>query len=243
MSKLKSTFILTLTACWTLSCTPPETGYKVEHYQDVKIEDLSAEIKIPSKAWDLLENKPLAASGHDEPAAPSAEHGGGEHGAPAGGGGSLLAKEFTFSEIIVYLSEKNDNVLKKPAYKIALPRGGGEIDLSQYMGISNGTFYVGFEFPEFTDAQEKKVLFVSRAKKRKIDEEVYGLGCNQFVDISTKFFEEMGKAGIKVNSTRERHVTVLGGHFLFSAQKGNTIFASQVTFKDSNHPNLFCEVP
>ncbi|MNY61910.1 hypothetical protein D3C86_1986530 [compost metagenome] len=111
------------------------------------------------------------------------------------------------------------------------------------MGISPGSFFVGFEYPEFVDAQDKKVLFVSQAKKRKIDDIVYGLGCNQFVDITSKFFEAMKREGLKVNTTRDRHLSVLGGHFLFSAQKNNTVYVSQVSFTDSNKTNLFCEAP
>ncbi len=223
------------------SCSEKETGYVVEEYSGVKVEDLAAEIKVPTTAWDLLEGK-VSGGEHHESGGGGGEHGGGGH----GGGGApavSLPKDFVFSEVSVYLVEKNDNVLKKSAYKISFPRGGGEIDLSQYAGISNGTFYVGFDFPEFTDAQDKKVLFVSKAKKRKIAEEVYGLGCNQFVDITDQYFALMPKVGIKVNTTRDRHLSVLGGHFLFSAQKGNTIYVSQVTFKDSTKNHLFCEAP
>lgn len=224
-----------LLAFGVLSCTEKEPGYHVEEYQGFKVEDLSSEIKIPATAWDLLEGKAAEAE-HRE--AESGGHGGG---APAAA--TSLAKDFVFSEVTVYLVEKNDNVLKKPAFKISFPRGGGEVDLSQFTGISNGTFYVGFDFPEFTEAQDKKVIFVSQSKKRKIDDEVYGLGCNQFADITNKYFEMMPKMGLKVNTTRDRHLSVLGGHFLFSAHKGNTIYVSQVTFKDSTKNFLFCEAP
>lgn len=221
-------FVLTLLVGMTMSCTPKE-GYIGHSYQEVKVDELAEEIKIPSKAWDLIEGKKA------DPHAAAAE---GEHGAAP-----TLNKDFIFSEIQVFLVEKNPGVLKRPAYKISLPRGGGEIDLSNYIGISPGTFYVGFEYPEFVDAQEKKVLFVSEAKKRKIDDVVYGLGCNQFVDITAKYFEAMKHEGIKVNTTRDRHLSVLGGHFLFAAHKGATVYISQVSFTDSNRKNLFCEVP
>ncbi|MNJ99714.1 hypothetical protein D3C87_174950 [compost metagenome] len=219
---------LSLTCLSVVACTPKE-GYVVDSYHEQKIEDLAEEVKIPSKAWDILEGKSTAAHGSSEEQSPEAS--------------SVLAKEFVFSEVTVFLVEKNPGVLKRPAYKISLPRGGGEIDLDHYMGISPGSFFVGFEYPEFVDAQDKKVLFVSQAKKRKIDDIVYGLGCNQFVDITSKFFEAMKREGLKVNTTRDRHLSVLGGHFLFSAQKNNTVYVSQVSFTDSNKTNLFCEAP
>lgn len=218
MRRFLSAFLLVLSAC------SAREGYQSESYSEIKVEDLANDIRIPTRAWDLLEGKaeePAETGEHESAVTPN--------------------KEFVFAEIVVFLKEKNPGVLRSPAIKILLPRGGGEIDLADYMGISPGTFFVGFEFPEFTEATEKKVLFVSRARKRRVDEVVFGAGCNQFFDISKKFFEQMKSEGVKVNTTRERHLSVLGGTFLFSAIKGNTVYVSQVSFTDSKHTHLFCE--
>ncbi|MEK2646511.1 hypothetical protein [Bdellovibrio sp. BCCA] len=211
-------------------------GYHVEEYQEIKFEDLAEDIKIPAKAWDALEFK--SAGGHEE-AAPSA---GGEHGAPAGGEHSST-KNLLFSEVTVFLVQKNPGIVEGEAVKILLPKGGGTIDLSRFITGQRGSFYVGFEFPAFEKATAKKVLFVSGTRKRRIEQKIFGAGCNQFFDITDRFMKEMKGEGLKVNTTQERYLSVLGGTFLFSAQQGSDIHVAQVTFKNSQYTPLFCEVP
>lgn len=224
-----------------ISCTAHES-YHQDQYKEVKITDVPEDIHIPPGAWDLLEGKGSDSKGD----AGKKEEGGKEAPKEAGkevkaGEDVKLHKEIVFSELDVFMVEKNEDVLKDKAVKIHFPKGGGEIDLAQYMGKAPGSFFVGFDDPDFKDATEKKVVFVSDTRKRRLEDQVYGGGCNQFFDITEQFLKNMKEQGLKVNTTRERHVTVLGGHFLFSAIKGNTVYISQVTFKDSEHKNLFCE--
>lgn len=223
--------LLVLSAC---TKTP---GYHVEEYKTIKFEDVPPDLKIPTKAWDSLSFKAPAAA-HGE------EHGGGEGGGEHGGGGEgkkESSKEIVFSDVTVFLVDKNPGILKSEALRFELPRGGGEIDLSQYVTDRQGSFYVGFEFPAFTEAKQSKVLFVSKARKRRLGETVFGAGCNQILDITTKFNLAMLGEGLKVNTTRERHISTLGGTFLFSAEKGDSIYVAQVSFVDPEHKALFCE--
>jgi hypothetical protein len=215
----------------------PPSAYKNEHAKTVIFDDVPADIKIPSQAWDLIEGK--AVGEHHEEA--KAEGGGGHGGGHGGGAAAPATPDIIFSEVVVLFSQKNDGVLKDSAYKIQLPRGGGEIDLADYVGEQPGTFFVGFEFPEFEDVAEKKVLFISHARKRRVDDQVLGGGCNTFFDISKAFNKEMLADGVKVNTTRDRHTTLLGGTFLVSAQKNGSIYTTQVTFTDSKHKQLLCE--
>ncbi|QDK38909.1 hypothetical protein [Bdellovibrio sp. NC01] len=243
--------IFSLWMFFLLGACTKEPGYHVEHYKEIKIEDIPADIKVPSKVWDLLEFKPVTAESHEEKKAEGhgeakaeGEHGGGEEKKEGGekkeGAGG---KDIVFSELSVFLVEKNDDIVKGEAVKISLPKGGGEIDLAQYITTNKGSFYVGFDFPQFTESTAQKVVFLSKTRKRRIDDKVLGAGCNQFLDITTTYTKEMAKAGLKVNTVRERYITVLGGTFFFSAQKAGTTYISQVTFKDSRYQNLFCEVP
>jgi hypothetical protein len=232
-----------LLSCFLLAACTEKVSFRTDAPKVISFEDVPADIRVPSSAWDLLEGK-SAEEHHEEAKLESGggEHGGGkaeggEHGKGAPGGGS----DIIFSEVNVFFTQKNDGVLKETSYKIQLPRGGGEIDLADYMGNQAGSFYVGFEFPEFEDVVDKKVLFVSHARKRKVDGDVLGAGCNQFFDISKKFNKAMQGEGIKSNTTRERHATLLGGSFLVSAKKNASTYVTQVTFKDSKHPYLFCE--
>ncbi|QLY26117.1 hypothetical protein [Bdellovibrio sp. KM01] len=215
-------------------------GYHREEYKTIKFEDVPPDLKIPTKAWDMLSFKAVE-SAHGEHAAAGGEggHGGGEGEGKKESG----SKEIVFADVSVFLVDKNPGILKDEALKFELPRGGGEIDLSQYLNNRQGSFYVGFEFPSFTEAKQSKVLFVSHARKRKLGDSVYGAGCNQILDITTKFNLAMQGEGLKVNTTRERHISVLGGTFLFSAEKGDTIYVAQVSFVDPEHANLFCEAP
>ncbi len=200
-----------------LGACKKDPGYHVEEYQEVKVDDLPDDVKIPSKAWGLLEFK---TTGEESPSA---------------------TKNIIFSEVNVYLVEKNPGVIQGEAVKISLPKGGGTIDLSRFVNEQRGSFYVGMEFPEFQEATGKKVFFISRARKRKIGAQVFGAGCNQFFDITDRFFKEMAVEGIRVNTTKDRHLSVLGGTFLFAAQKNNDVHVAQVTFTSSQQTALFCE--
>lgn len=148
---------------------------------------------------------------------------------------------FIFSEVKVWLKDKNPGVLKDPGIAIEFPKGGGEVDLAKFIANENGSFYVGFDFPEFEGATMKKVLFISRSKKRRIDGEVWGSGCNKAVDVTTQFLKSMEKnEGIKVNTTRHRHISVIGGTFILAATKDGQNFITQVTFTDSSHLDSLC---
>jgi hypothetical protein len=233
-------FIFSL-LCVTLAACTKKPGYHVEESKVVKIEELAEDIKVPSKAWDLLEFKTVseeAPAAHGEEKHAEGGEGGG-HG--EGEGKAAPAKTFTFSDIIVHLVQKNEGIVEGEAVKIHLPKGGGSIDLSRYITSQQGSFYVGIEYPAFETATAKKVVFVSRTRKRKIGAEVFGAGCNQVFDITDRFQKEMAGEGLKVNTTQERYISVIGGTFLFSAQKDNEVLLAQVTFTNPQYQHLFCE--
>lgn len=209
-------------------------AYHVEDGKEIKVEQLAEDIKVPSKAWDLLEFKTMS-----EDSASEVNHEGGDHG--GGEEKKAPAKNYTFSEVIVHLVQKNEGVVEGEAVKIHLPKGGGTIDLSRYVTSQSGTFYIGFEYPAFETATAKKVVFVSRTRKRKIGGQIFGAGCNQILDITERFLLEMKGEGIKVNTTQERYISVVGGTFLFSAQTATDVLLAQVTFVNPQFQHLFCE--
>jgi hypothetical protein len=201
----------------------------------LKVEDLPADIRIPSKAYAELQ----FASADSSHAA--AGGGGGEHGGGEAAAGAPAVSGIVFAEVSVILKEKNPGVVKGGGVKIKFPRGGGEVNLADYITETPGSFYVSFEYPDFAGSSQQKVLFVSKARKRRIDNQVFGAGCNQYFDITKSFAKAMLTDGIKVNTVRERYTSVLGGHFLFSAAKEGSQYMAQVTFRDSAHNHLFCE--
>lgn len=218
---------LFIAAITLLSCTKP-ANFRTEDAQMLKIEDLPTDFKMPAKIWDLVEKT------GDEKAEKSEK---GEKGTPEAGSAGIF-----YSTAKVFLTEKNEKILQTPAYEIELPRGGGGIDLATYLTSNQGTFYVGFELPEeFQTGKNFKAFYISQARKRKLEDRVFGAGCNQYFEITPKFLEMMKTEGIKANTTRQRHVTVLAGHYIFSVMKDNRIYITQVTITDSRYKNLLCE--
>lgn len=148
---------------------------------------------------------------------------------------------YIFVPITMTFEEKNEGVLKQNKFSFKFPRGGGTVDLSEYVTEKAGSFYVQFELPENLDQKDLKVYFISHTKKRKLGDEILGAGCGVYLDISKKFTSHFVNDAFKVNTTRSRHVTVLGGTFIFSLRQDNQMFISQVTFEDSRDKQLFCE--
>jgi hypothetical protein len=177
------------------------------------VADIAKDIKIPLKMWEMLSDKKEV--DHND--------------------------VYSFSEVKVILKEKNADIIKKGAIKIEYPRGGGELNLANYVTGKQGTFFVDFDFPEFEEATYKKIIFISNSRKRKIDDHIYGSGCHELIDISNRFFKESKNGGIKVNTTRNRHVSVLAGSFILIAKKNKQNYLSQVTFTDTEHKNLLCQ--
>ena len=150
-------------------------------------------------------------------------------------------KPILYTSVKVFLKEKNKGVLKNPLIAYEFPRGGGELDLSTVIGSSPGTFFLGFEFPEFENAHQKKAFLISQSRQRKVDGEILGSGCNKVFDISSEFFKQIETDGIKINTTRDRHISILAGHLVFFAEGEKNWFLSQVTFFDSTRSDLFCK--
>ncbi len=150
-------------------------------------------------------------------------------------------KSIIYTSVKVFLKEKNKGVLKKPTIAFEFSRGGGELDLSTLVGTNPGTFFLGFEFPEFENALQKKAFFISQSRQRKVDGEVLGSGCNKVFDISSEFFKQIGEEGIKINTTRFRHDSILGGHLVVYAEGEKNWLLTQITFFDSDRQDLFCK--
>ncbi len=147
---------------------------------------------------------------------------------------------FIFTESKLWLKEKNSGVLRNDAMAIEFPKGGGEVNFSSLRGKENGSFFLGMEMAEFAEASMVKVLFISHAKKRRIDGEIWGSGCNKVLDITEEFMKAMKGSGLKLNTTRDRHLTVAGGTFILAATKDGQNFISQITIKDSEKMDLAC---
>lgn len=227
--------------------------------------EMALDSKIPMPLWDLIEGKsPMIhgdSQGHQGTSANNSGHGGGSatpansggHGGGSGGssgghGGGAPTEsgsnniQIVFGTARVYLAEKNSGILTQSEQVINFPRGGGQVNLSDFVTNKTGTFFVGLDIPEVEGLTDLKIYFVSRARKRKVDQEIIGSGCNVFFDITDRFGKEMKKQGLKVNTLRQRHVSVLAGDFVIVGKKEKQTIVTKVSFTDSNNPNLLCEV-
>lgn len=202
-----------------MACTS-KTSFRTADPEVVKVDELPEDFKIPAHVWTLIEKS----SDMEEPEV------------------DVKNMQASYSNVKVFLTEKNEKVLRNPSYLIELPRGGGEVDLAQYLTGRQGSFYLGFELPaEFHEGSNFKVIYISDGRRRKLEDRIYGAGCNQYLDITPKFLEMMKGEGLKANTTRQRHATVLAGRYIFSAIKDHRVLMSQVTITDSDHNNLLCE--
>lgn len=222
------------------------------HYEGptMRVREQGADFLIPSMAWDLLLTSPADKAKAAEKASKGGG-GGGEHGGGHGGGGESAApaedtvmttSSFVYAPVTVILKEKNPGVLKEREVHFEMPEGGSEIDLAKWVTGHPGTFHVRFEYEgqQAEKIEDAKILFYSRAKKRRVGDEIVGAGCQRVMDV-TKFLKAQGETGMTLNTTRNFHTTVIGGHFLFSWMKDGMRKVSRVTFLDSSNPTLFCE--
>lgn len=185
-----------------------EAPAEFEHLKVYKIEEAGKDIRVPSKIW-------VEIFGDDK----------------------IKSDSISFTGMRVRFKEKNPGVLIEPEFVVELSRGGGEIDLARFVTNKQGTFSIYFDATEVKSAKHPHVFFVSKGRKRKIEGEVWGAGCRTFLNMTDFMLKKNDKAGIEVNTTRSRHLSVLMGHFIFAADKKLT----QVTFIDSSQPTLNCD--
>ncbi len=153
---------------------------------------------------------------------------------------SEKVKPIVYTLMRVFLKEKTAGVLKSPQLNFEFSRGGGELDFATLTGGKKGSFFLGFDLTEFETVITKKILFISQSRKRKIEDEIIGSGCNKVFDLTHELMKANKKEGLKLNTTRDRHASVLGGHLIFLAETEKNWILSQVTFFDSTRPELFC---
>ena len=191
------------------------------------VREQGADFLVPSQLWDLLiiydakeeEFRKLKKVNEDE---------------------TLKNVSLVYAPISLTLIEKNPQVLTHARIKVEFPKGGGTLDLSKYVGEKKGSFYLKFEHEGLKKASAFGYTFLSNAKKRNVDGQVVGSGCNVFFELGNEFIKKNLDQGITLNTTKNIHSTVLGGRFVFSWFFEKNLYVSQVHFVDSKNPSLFC---
>lgn len=237
-AKIFFRFFLIVFLATAVACS--KQAHEESEVTEIKLSDPLDDIKLPVMIWEMADE---GGSG----AAAEAPKGGGGHGgapapAPTAGASKDKSSTYTFTPIRVILEQKNEGVLIHPKIALQLARGGGRVDLSELVTSQNGSFYLSFELAEeMKDSKDLKVFFISDAKKRKLGHEVIGGGCQSLFDLSKKFEAQFLKSQLKLNTTRDRHLSVIGGSFVFSVKKDNQVYISQISFTDTKKKHLFCD--
>lgn len=207
---------LLLSLIGNTGCSEAEKNLSVE--REIEMLDVPAETKIPASLWEKLAGTP-------EASAPEGESSTGVQ----------------FMPVSVILREKSAGVLSDRSLRLRFPRGGGTLDLAPYVTGSQGSFYLSFEWPEVTDLTQLKVWYDSKGRRRNLEDGTWGSGCGRYFEITAGLLKEISQGGLKLNTTRERHLTVAGGHYFFVFEKDKQRSIAKVTIKDSRYPILFCE--
>ena len=144
-----------------------------------------------------------------------------------------------YASIEVQMTEITAGVLKYPEILIRYPKGGGSLDLNQFVTSSTpGLFKIRIFF---SDDSCTKMAFVSKTKKRKIEDNSIGLGCNQWVSFSARGLKDLTEKGITVSTENLFHITVLGGQYILHRMLDETALLAQLMIFDSKYTPLFCE--
>lgn len=229
--KVFATFTLLLTAPNALSSESVSPAPVADDGYTIDVRDTPADFKIPAQLWDKL----MAKNTGDKKASGGGGHG--ETAATDGEGDTLIV----WLPINVVLSAKSSGILVHQLITYRLPRGGGTIDLAKNTMGDKGTFSVKFDLAEFANPAALKIYFVSNAKKRRVDGEVFGAGCNVFFDVTASVLASSSSEGIKFNVTNNRHISALSGHFIFAQSEKDKVFLSQVEFNDSQNRDYLCK--
>lgn len=145
-----------------------------------------------------------------------------------------------FAPIRVYLIEKNQGILTRGHTEIIYPAGGGELDLGAFVLPKNGSFYFAVDFLPDLEKVERKVYFLSGAKKRVLGGETYGAGCQSYFDVSGAFKKAIAGDGFLVNTSAGRHISALTGIYFFAAAVDGKLYLASLSVKDSARRNLQC---
>lgn len=154
----------------------------------------------------------------------------------------LLQLPREYLDLTVTLRPLASGTLSDPTI-FSLPRGGGGIDLKDYVRGAKGSFFVTGTATKTVSPEQApaklKIYFLSQAKKRKIGDEKFGAGCDRYMDITNYWLGKSGE-GIQVNATDQRYVSVLAGTYYFVGFESEKIFLASLKIYDSRYPSLQC---
>lgn len=151
---------------------------------------------------------------------------------------------FLFMPLEVQFIEHSRNVLKAPSITFKLPKGGGKIDLKEVI-VGSGSYYMRFLPEQFDALSEFKpevlnLYYISNSPTKKIEDEVYGLGCGKMIDLKKNFSNLLKPDFLKLNTTDLRNLFVSAGRYIFVLRQSTKLFVTQLTITDSRFSKELC---
>jgi hypothetical protein len=129
--------------------------------------------------------------------------------------------------------------------RVVMPLGGGVVDLNEFVTPLRGAFFMKVVAKEESgaDVPELRVFFVSHAKKRILDGEEYGAGCDKYMEITSFYNKKNSKnaPGFELYTADQRYLSAVGGTFVVYGFDKEALSVGSVTLTDSRYPDLFCE--
>ncbi len=147
---------------------------------------------------------------------------------------------FVFLPMQVKLTGLQPGVVLDDVVQIHFPNGGGKLDLSKFLR-KQGSFTFEIVHPASPAELELfDLVFVSNTYPRELDGESYGLGCGRAVRLKDQY-ERIQSSAIKVNTTDNRHLHVIGGQFIAVYKRANQYYLTHVNVFDSRVPSIVCQ--
>jgi hypothetical protein len=192
-------------------------------------------IKIPSSLVKIIEDYYLARFKEKDPVR-----------AKLSSRAELLNKLIRkFLNFDVYFTDPSKKALNHN-YHFPFTRGGGVIDLAEYISSEKGQFNMKIKLnaedfiPAGEDRGKLNVYFLSHFKKMDILGQRVGAGCFTYFNISNFFMKKLSTEGIVLNSSYQRYLAIIGGTFFFYYSELDSLYLGSLTFKDSRFPKWSC---
>jgi len=146
----------------------------------------------------------------------------------------------TAVELEVWLIEKTVGVLGGVNHHILFERGGGELDLADFVK-GRGNFYFKAVLSDAELMSQASVYYFSDADQVKMGEETFGSGCQAVLDMTSHFRSFLKGNGILTSTADSRYSYLLSGQYLFWVKIEKNIYFSALKVVDSKSRIRTCK--
>lgn len=124
-----------------------------------------------------------------------------------------------------------------------IPPGGAQIDLADYLSESRGLFQLRMQMGEEVseeDLAHLRVYFIPRHHRVPRGDEVHGVGCDNYAEISSFFKSQVLGEGLDLTTTYQAYFPMIVGSYIFVVYQPTGLKVASVTLNDSRFKNSLC---